>query len=55
MLFVVLMLIGEKSLPKPMQPGFFTERNLYKSESSSKKETLSSTNNITLLLEVGFL
>ncbi|KAH9651145.1 G-type lectin S-receptor-like serine/threonine-protein kinase [Citrus sinensis] len=33
---VVLMLSGERSLPQPKQPGFFTERNLPESESSSR-------------------
>ncbi|GAY52972.1 hypothetical protein CUMW_146030 [Citrus unshiu] len=47
MLSVVLMLSGERSLPQPKQPGFFTERNLPESESSSSKQNLSSTNEIS--------
>ncbi|KAJ0103548.1 hypothetical protein Patl1_04489 [Pistacia atlantica] len=45
---VVLMLGGERSLPQPKQPGFFTERNLPESsESSSSKQRFSSNNEIT--------
>ncbi|KAK0598888.1 hypothetical protein LWI29_000346 [Acer saccharum] len=45
---VVLMLGGEQSLPPPKQPGFFTERYLPESESSLRKELLSSTNEFTI-------
>ncbi|KAJ4726197.1 receptor kinase 3 [Melia azedarach] len=47
---VVLMLSGERALPQPKQPGFFTERNLPESESSSSKQMSSSTNEITFTL-----
>ncbi|KAJ0045004.1 hypothetical protein Pint_04369 [Pistacia integerrima] len=48
---VVLMLGGERSLPQPKQPGFFTERNLPESsESSSSKQRFSSNNEITFSL-----
>ncbi|ESR65312.1 hypothetical protein CICLE_v10007451mg [Citrus x clementina] len=45
---VVLMLSGERSLPQPQQPGFFTGRNLPESESSSSRQYSASTNEITL-------
>lgn len=45
---VVVMLDSEGSLPLPKQPGFFTERNLTDSESSSSKYISSSTNEISL-------
>ncbi|KAK0599649.1 hypothetical protein LWI29_007301 [Acer saccharum] len=45
---VALMLGGEGSLPKPKQPGFFTESNHIESESSSSKQQSSSTNDITI-------
>ncbi|KAJ0046089.1 hypothetical protein Pint_04371 [Pistacia integerrima] len=49
---VVLMLSGERSLPQPKQPGFFTESKPPLSESSSSisKEIPSSTNEITFSL-----
>ncbi|KAJ0101677.1 hypothetical protein Patl1_04490 [Pistacia atlantica] len=47
---VVLMLNGERSLPQPKQPGFFTERNVPGSESSSSKDKSCSTNEITISL-----
>ncbi|KAK3199340.1 hypothetical protein Dsin_022755 [Dipteronia sinensis] len=50
---VVLMLGGERSLPQPKQPGFFTERNLPESELSLSKELLSSTNEFTISLIFG--
>ncbi|XP_044502548.1 G-type lectin S-receptor-like serine/threonine-protein kinase At4g27290 [Mangifera indica] len=50
---VVLMLCGEGSLPQPKQPGFFTERNLTGSQSSSSKEKSCSTNEITVSLIEG--
>ncbi|KAK0602888.1 hypothetical protein LWI29_037903 [Acer saccharum] len=45
---VVVMLSSEGSLPQPKQPGFFTERNLPESESSSSKHLSSSTNEVTI-------
>ncbi|XP_024033347.1 G-type lectin S-receptor-like serine/threonine-protein kinase At4g27290 isoform X3 [Citrus clementina] len=50
---VVLMLSGERSLPQPKQPGFFTERNPPESGSSSSKRSLLSTNEITISLIEG--
>ncbi|KAH9651150.1 G-type lectin S-receptor-like serine/threonine-protein kinase [Citrus sinensis] len=50
---VVLMLSGERSLPQPKQPGFFTERNLPESESSSSNQTFHSSNQITVSLIEG--
>ncbi|KAH9651140.1 G-type lectin S-receptor-like serine/threonine-protein kinase [Citrus sinensis] len=50
---VVLMLSGERSLPQPKQPGFFTERNLPESESSSSKRKLPLSNEITISLIEG--
>ncbi|KAK9209443.1 hypothetical protein WN944_001809 [Citrus x changshan-huyou] len=50
---VVLMLSGERSLPQPKQPGFFTERNLPESESSSSNRTFHSSNQITVSLIEG--
>lgn len=47
---VVLMLSGERALPQPKQPGFFTERNLPELESSSSKQMSSSTNEISFTL-----
>ncbi|KAL5737857.1 hypothetical protein ACOSP7_030618 [Xanthoceras sorbifolium] len=47
---VALMLGGDGSLPQPKQPGFFTERNLPESESSSSKHQSSSTYEITMSL-----
>ncbi|KAL5737858.1 hypothetical protein ACOSP7_030619 [Xanthoceras sorbifolium] len=47
---VALMLGGDGSLPHPKQPGFFTERNLPESESSSSKNQSSSTYEISMSL-----
>ncbi|KAK3199370.1 hypothetical protein Dsin_022785 [Dipteronia sinensis] len=47
---VVLMLGSEGSLPQPKQPGFFSERNMPESDSSSSKHLSSSTNEVTISL-----
>ncbi|XP_021648761.2 G-type lectin S-receptor-like serine/threonine-protein kinase At4g27290 isoform X2 [Hevea brasiliensis] len=44
---VVLMLVSDTFLPQPKQPGFYTERNPYEAESSSRKESNYSGNEIT--------
>jgi hypothetical protein len=44
----VLMLGGESSLPQPKQPGFFLERNVPRTESSSSNYKSTSTNGITM-------
>jgi hypothetical protein len=44
----VLMLGGESSLPQPKQPGFFVERNVPRTESSSSNYKSTSTNEITM-------
>ncbi|KAJ9182861.1 hypothetical protein P3X46_006808 [Hevea brasiliensis] len=44
---VVLMLVSDTFLPQPKQPGFCTERNPYEAESSSRKESNYSGNEIT--------
>ncbi|KAL2500802.1 G-type lectin S-receptor-like serine/threonine-protein kinase SD1-1 [Forsythia ovata] len=42
---VVLMLASEGALPRPKEPGFFTERNMFhEAETSSSKPTISSGN-----------
>ena len=46
---IVLMLGSENPLPQPKQPGFFTERNLPESESSSSNHHESaSVNEVTI-------
>ncbi|KAG6790539.1 hypothetical protein POTOM_006695 [Populus tomentosa] len=44
---VVLMLGGEKTLPKPKEPGFFKDRGPVEASSSSSKVESSSTNEIS--------
>ncbi|GLT37748.1 hypothetical protein SLA2020_120490 [Shorea laevis] len=48
MLSVVLMLRGERALPEPKQPGFFTGRNLPIVESSGSKTGSSSINEVSI-------
>ncbi len=49
---VVVMLGSESSLPQPKQPGFFTERNMPETASSSSKHGSTSVNEMsTSLLE----
>ena len=50
---VVLMLNGEKLLPQPKAPGFYTGRGLPESESSSKIFNLLSTNEMSLTMFEG--
>ncbi|CAL5403518.1 unnamed protein product [Camellia sinensis] len=45
---VVLMLGSEGVLPRPKQPGFFTERNLLEADCSSSKGTINSVNEMTI-------
>ncbi|CAL5393077.1 unnamed protein product [Camellia sinensis] len=47
---VVLMLVGERTLPQAKQPGFFTERNVLEVVGSSSKEAIGSVNEITITL-----
>ena len=48
---VVLMLSSDITLPQPKEPGFFTERNLIDSDSSSTKhEKFSSINRLTITM-----
>ncbi|KAK9269474.1 hypothetical protein L1049_001249 [Liquidambar formosana] len=47
---VVLMLGSESELPQPKQPGFFNERNLVGTDSSSHKHEPCSTNEVTITL-----
>ncbi|CAA2964588.1 Serine threonine kinase [Olea europaea subsp. europaea] len=54
MSYVVHMLASEGALPKPKQPGFFTERNLFhETKTSSKKPTLSSCNELSFTVMEG--
>ncbi|KAK6934361.1 S-locus glycoprotein domain [Dillenia turbinata] len=47
---VILMLGSQIPLPQPKQPGFFTERKLFDSDSSSSKYNLRPSNSMTLTL-----
>uniref|UniRef100_A0A2P2N4V4 S-locus receptor kinase C-terminal domain-containing protein n=1 Tax=Rhizophora mucronata TaxID=61149 RepID=A0A2P2N4V4_RHIMU len=47
---VVLMLSSDIALPEPKEPGFFTERDMMESDSSSTKHESSSTNELTVTL-----
>ena len=53
MSFVVLMLSSEILLPKPRQPGFYTEKALPEADSSSTKHEACSANEITISLVKG--
>ncbi|CAI9782508.1 unnamed protein product [Fraxinus pennsylvanica] len=51
---VVLMLSSEGALPKPKEPGFFTERNLFhEAETSSSKPIVSSGNELSFTVMEG--
>jgi hypothetical protein len=50
---VVLMLSSESLLPKPRQPGFYTEKALTEAASSSTKHEQCSANEITITLLKG--
>ena len=45
---VVLMLGSQQPFPQPKQPGFFTERDLVESSSSSASHKLLSSNDLTI-------
>ena len=47
---VILMLCGEGALPEPKEPGFFTERKLIETESSSSKHESCSVNEVTITM-----
>lgn len=47
---VVLMLSSEIELPQPQQPGFFTERKLFKTDTLSSSHEFRSVNTMTVTL-----
>lgn len=47
---VVLMLSSDTALPQPKKPGFYAERSLIGGDSSTGKQDISSTNEVTVTL-----